>query len=82
MRTLLSAVDILELLEAAADLLGGATLAGVLVDIIRDKPVSLWETAKRARVSRVCRFVLQERWLEKEIGDTGSSRRRDAHRKI
>lgn len=65
-RTLLSTVDILELLKTTADLLRSAALPSVLVDIIRDEPVSFWEPAERARVSRVRRLVLQEGWLEND----------------
>ncbi len=45
----------------------------MLEDIIRDEPVSFWEAAEGARVSRVCRLVLQEglgwRKVENRGGD-------------
>lgn len=62
--TLLAAVDILELLEAAADLLRRAPHARLLEDKVGDEAIALREAAQRAGVARVVGLVLQERCEE------------------
>jgi hypothetical protein len=56
--TLLSSASISELLEAAANLLGCSSLASLLKDPVRDKPVAEGEATQKARLPGVVGLVV------------------------
>ena len=58
-----STPHILELLEAAADLLRRAPHTRLFVDEVGNEAVALWEAAKGARIARVTGLVLQKSWI-------------------
>lgn len=61
-QTSLPAAGVPELLKPTADLLSGPSLAGDMVNVIRDEAIAIWEPAQRAGRTGGLWTVLIESW--------------------